>query len=92
MAFKQKVVKPGCLGHVAGHANINAPKRVDNHAHRRSRMPNAHQPVSPCPDDHGGDLFPVCPIMRGSQIVAEGLEAKQQVIQVLYFGNGPHPP
>src|ERR1700694_2246926 len=91
VAPEERVVEPGRLGHVARHRDVDAPQRVQQHRHRRARVPDADEPVTLGPD-HERRLLTTdgAPVQR-RQVIRRDLQCIEEVVEVLDVADRPQP-
>ncbi len=64
---------------------------MDDTRHRRTRMPDALQPVAACAHDHRRALPTHRAPMQGCQIIRNNLQCIQNVIKILDLTDRPQP-
>ena len=88
----QRVVHPHGLEAVARRAHVHAAQGTEQHPHRRARVPDALEPVAARADDRRGALLAVGAVERRGEVVRQGRERVDEVVEVLDLGDGAQAP
>ena len=88
VALQQGVVHAGGLRHVARHAEVDAADGVEDHAHGAAAVPDALQAMAARADDERAFLAAVGAVLQRGDVVGEGLQAVEEVVEILDFGDG----
>ena len=89
IGMQHGVVHTGGLGHIAGGQYVHPAQGAQDHPDGGTGMPDALQAVAAGADDRRGLLLAIASVAQGGEVVVEGFQPIDEVVNVLDFRDGP---